>query len=408
MPLSEAQKVIAQSDARFRVLCAGRRFGKSILAIREMAKFARQPNKAIMYVAPTYGMARNIIFEPLKQKMRDLRWVKKINETRMEITLVNNSKIMLRGAENYDALRGTGVDFLVMDEMADIKPEAWSEVLRPTLSAQNPPGSALFVSSPKGLNHFKDLFDLGKTQDEWESWQMTTIEGGNVPPEEVEAAKRDLDEKTWRQEYEASFENYSSLIYWAFDLEESVQKWEPKELKQVMLFCDFNVNPIVGAVVVRTEYGLHIIDEIAIYGSNTDELAQEMRRRYPKQQIICFPDPAGAARKTSAGGRTDHSILQNAGFRVLFRPRHPAVKDRINAVNSLLLNTNKERRLFVDPKCREAIKSLSRHAYKEGTMVPDKDSGLCHMSDAIGYGVEYLFPVTKNYELPKQQAFGVF
>lgn len=408
MPLSEAQKVIAQSDARFRVLCAGRRFGKSILAIREMAKFARQPNKAIMYVAPTYGMARNIIFEPLKQKMRDLRWVKKINETRMEITLVNNSKIMLRGAENYDALRGTGVDFLVMDEMADIKPEAWSEVLRPTLSAQNPPGSALFVSSPKGLNHFKDLFDLGKTQDEWESWQMTTIEGGNVPPEEVEAAKRDLDEKTWRQEYEASFENYGSLIYWAFDLEESVQKWEPKELKQVMLFCDFNVNPIVGAVVVRTEYGLHIIDEIAIYGSNTDELAQEMRRRYPKQQIICFPDPAGAQRKTSAGGRTDHSILQNAGFRVLFRPRHPAVKDRINAVNSLLLNTNKERRLFVDPKCREAIKSLSRHAYKEGTMVPDKDSGLCHMSDAIGYGVEYLFPVTKNYELPKQQAFGVF
>ena len=408
MPLSEAQKVIAQSDARFRVLCAGRRFGKSILAIREMAKFARQPNKSIMYVAPTYGMARNIIFEPLKQKMRDLRWVKKINETRMEITLVNNSKIMLRGAENYDALRGTGVDFLVMDEMADIKPEAWSEVLRPTLSAQNPPGSALFVSSPKGLNHFKDLFDLGKTQDEWESWQMTTIEGGNVPPEEVEAAKRDLDEKTWRQEYEASFENYSSLIYWAFDLEDSVKKWEPKELKQVMLFCDFNVNPIVGAVVVRTEYGLHIIDEIAIYGSNTDELAQEMRRRYPKEQIICFPDPAGAQNRTSAGGRTDHSILQNAGFRVLFRPRHPKVKDRINAVNSLLLNTNKERRLFVDPKCREVIKSLSRHAYKEGTMIPDKDNGLDHMSDAIGYGVEYLFPVTKNYELPKQQAFGVF
>ena len=408
MPLSEAQKVIAQSDARFRVLCAGRRFGKSILAIREMAKFARQPNKSIMYVAPTYGMARNIIFEPLKQKMRDLRWAKKINETRMEITLVNNSKIMLRGAENYDALRGTGVDFLVMDEMADIKPEAWSEVLRPTLSAQNPPGSALFVSSPKGLNHFKDLFDLGKTQDEWDSWQMTTIEGGNVPPEEVEAAKRDLDEKTWRQEYEASFENYSSLIYWAFDLEESVQKWEKKELKQVMLFCDFNVNPIVGAVAVKTEYGLHIIDEIAIYGSNTDELAQEMRRRYPKEQIICFPDPTGGQNRTSAGGRTDHSILQNAGFRVLFRPRHPKVKDRINAVNSLLLNTNKERRLFVDPKCREVIKSLSRHAYKEGTMIPDKDNGLDHMSDAIGYGVEYLFPVTKNYELPKQQAFGVF
>lgn len=408
MPLSKAQSKVAKSDARFKVVCAGRRFGKSILAIREMAKFAAQPNKKIMYCAPTYGMARNIIFEPLKQKLTDLRWVKKINETRMEIQLVNGSLIMLRGAENYDSLRGTGVDFLVMDEMADIKPEAWTEVLRPTLSAQKPPGSAMFVSSPKGMNHFKDLYDLGKTQKEWDSFQFTTLDGGNVPPEEVEAAKRDLSEKVFRQEYLATFETYSGLIYYNFDLEHSVKEWKPEELKQVFLFCDFNVNPIVGAVAIRTETGIHIIDEIVIYGSNTEELANEMKARYPTQQVIAFPDPAGAARSTKSGGRTDHSILQNAGFKLQVRPRHPAVKDRINAVNSLLLNTNNERRLFVDPKCRNVIRCMSRQTYKEGTVQPDKESGYDHMNDAVGYGVEFLFPVTRIIEKPKQRVFGAF
>ena len=82
-----------------------------------------------------------------------------------------------------------------------------------------------------------------------------------------------------------------------------------------MLFCDFNVNPIVGAVAVKTEYGLHIIDEIAIY-EHTDELAQEMRRRYPKQQIICS-DRGHKEKQVQGKNRT--SILQNAGFRVLFR-----------------------------------------------------------------------------------------
>lgn len=408
MPLSEAQKKVAQSTKRFRVVCAGRRFGKSILAIRELAKFASQPNKKVMYVAPTYGMARNIIFDQLKQKLDDLRWVKKINETRMEIDLVNGSKIMLRGADNYDSLRGTGVDFLVMDEVADIKAEAWTEVLRPTLSAQKPPGSALFVGTPKGHNHFKTLWDLGKTDDAWESWAFTTLDGGNVSQEEVDAAKRDLSQKVFNQEYLATFESYSGLVYYNFSMEHNIKKWEPEELKEVMLFCDFNVNPISGAVVVRTPTGLHIIDEIVIYGSNTDELAQEMKTRYPTQKITAFPDPAGAQRKTSAGGRTDISILQNAGFRVLYKPRHPAVKDRINAVNSLLLNTNEERRLFVDPKCKEVIKSLSRHTYKEGTQIPSKTDGFDHMCDAVGYGVEYLFPVTRNFEKPKQQSFGVF
>jgi len=133
MPLTTPQKTVANSDKRFRVLCAGRRFGKSVLAIRELAKFARTSNKKVMYVAPTYQMCRNIVWADLKNKLSGLNWVRKINESRLEIELINGSVIMLRGADNYDSLRGTGLDFLVMDEVADIKGEAWSEVLRPTM-----------------------------------------------------------------------------------------------------------------------------------------------------------------------------------------------------------------------------------------------------------------------------------
>jgi len=413
MPLTTPQKTVANSDKRFRVLCAGRRFGKSVLAIRELAKFARTSNKKVMYVAPTYQMCRNIVWGDLKKKLSGLNWVRKINESRLEIELINGSVIMLRGADNYDSLRGTGLDFLVMDEVADIKGEAWSEVLRPTLSAQNPPGSALFVGTPKGVgNHFKDLFEMASIDESWGSWQFTTVEGENVPQDEVEAARRDLDIRTFRQEYEASFETATNLVYYSFKPENNVKKWDgnKEELKSIYVLTDFNVSPMATLIAVPSATGLHVIDEICLYSSNTDEMVQEVRNRYPHQRVTVFPDPAGNQRKTSAGGRTDISILQNAGWTVRVKPRHPAVRDRINAVNSLLLNSNSESRLFIEPKCRELIKCLTRFSYKENTLIPEKGGkeDYSHFPDALGYGVEFLFPVTRQVEAPTNQTFGMY
>ena len=142
---------------------------------------------------------------------------------------------------------------------------------------------------------------------------------------------------------------------------------------------------------------MHIIDEICIPNSNTDEMAQEITNRYPDCRIQVFPDPAGAARKTSAGGRTDHSILQQWGFQVLAKRRHTAVKDRINAVNRMLLDASGQQRLWIDPKCRELIKCISKHQYKEGTMIPEKNGNpdYSHMNDALGYMIDYLYPVRR-------------
>ena len=413
MPLTTPQKEVASSNKRFRVLCAGRRFGKSVLAIRELAKFARHDNKKVLYVAPTYQMCRNIVWGPLKAKLRELNWVKKVNEARLEIYLVNGSVIMLRGADNPDSLRGMGVSFICIDEVADIKPEAWTEVLRPSLSAESPPGSALFVGTPKGVgNHFKDLFEMANIDDNWQSWQYTTLEGENVSQSEVDAAKRDLDIRTFRQEFEASFESATNVVYYSFKPQNNVAKWtgSKNDLKSIYVLTDFNVSPMATLVAIPTTWGLHVIDEVCLYSSNTDEMVNEIKNRYPHQKVTAYPDPAGTQRKTSAGGRTDISILQNAGWHVRYKPRHPAVKDRINAVNSLLLNSNGDSRLLIDPKCKQLIKCLTRFSYKENTLIPDTSGreDYSHFPDALGYGVEFMFPVTRQIKTQANQTFGMY
>ena len=212
MSLSKPQKTVADCKSRFRVLIAGRRFGKSYLSINELAKFARHPDKKCLYVAPSYKVARQSIWDDLKNKLLAVRWVKKINDTSMTITLKNNSIIMIRSADNYDGLRGLGIDFAVFDEIADIKPETWTEVVRYALAAQTPVGHALFIGTPKGATNWaKELYDMGTgytKQKDWQSFQYTSIEGGLITDEEIETQRATSDPRTFRQEMMATFESY--------------------------------------------------------------------------------------------------------------------------------------------------------------------------------------------------------
>ena len=145
------------------------------------------------------------------------------------------------------------------------------------------------------------------------------------------------------------------------------------------------------------------IDEIKIFGSNTDELVEEIKTRYPKRNVICYPDPAGSARKTAAAGRTDHTILRNAGFRVLAPHSHNPVRDGINAVNALLRSSTGITRLFIDPKCKYIIECLEKQTYKEGTSIPEKggQNDYSHMNDALRYMVDYLFPIRQPVKEPE-------
>lgn len=407
MPLSPAQKEIVESPERFKVVIAGRRFGKTYLSIRELCRAARLPDRTVWYVAPTYRQAKMIAFRALKRRLLELRWVSKINETELTFELKNGSTISLKGADNYDSLRGIGLDYLVIDEFADIVPEAWYETLRPTLSDRE--GSALFIGTPKGLNWAHDLFRAEEDYPaEWRSFQFRTIDGGNVKPEEIEAARRTLDQRTFRQEYEATFETFSGRIYYAFQREQNVRAWlEPtRPLADLHIGVDFNVDPISAVVAYRLGNVLHIVDEIRIFGSNTDELVEEIKARYATKNIVCYPDPAGSARKTAAGGRTDHSILRAAGFRVIAPNSHNPVRDGVNAVNARLCSSTGENNLFIDPRCKYLIECLEKHTYKEGTSIPDKDSGFDHMTDALRYMVDYLFPIRAPQTVNPNQMWG--
>ena len=396
MALSPAQQTIAEATQRFRVVVAGRRFGKTHLAIREICKAAHQPNKEVWYVAPTYRQAKQIVWRKLKNKLQDLRWVKKVNESELSILLKNNSLISLKGADNADSLRGSGLDFICMDEFADIDETAWYEVLRASLADKQ--GGALFIGTPKGIGNWAhDLYQMPvENPHAWASFQYTTIDGGQVPIAEIEAARQDLDERTFRQEFMATFETYSGRIYYAFDRKTNVKAWEGDVPSMLMIGIDFNIDPCSAVIFAKTGDVLHVIDEIRMYSSNTKELVEEIRSRYPDKKIWTFPDPAGAARKTSAGGLTDHIILQNGGFVVKAPRSHTPVRDRINAVNARLKSSDEQVKLFIDPRCKYTIEGLERHTYTEGTSQPDKSSGYDHMMDALGYAVDYMFPIRKD------------
>lgn len=402
MPLSAAQQRVVEAPQRFKVIVAGRRFGKTFLSINRLCYEARMPDRTVWYVAPTYKQAKMIAFKALKRKLTQLRWAKKINETELSFELKNGSTICLKGADNYDSLRGVGLDYLVLDEFADIDSEAWFETLRPTLSDRQ--GGALFIGTPKGMNWAHDLFAASdEFPDEWASFQFTTIEGGNVKPEEIEAARRSLDIRTFRQEYEASFVNFSGRVFYAFERARNVRAYpdRPKTtFAELHIGMDFNVDPMSAVVGVKTPMGLHIIDEIKIFGSNTDELVDEIKVRYPKSRIICYPDPAGAARKTSAGGRSDHTILRAAGFQVKAPSSHNSVRDGVNAVNAKLCSSTGITTLYIDPVSKYLIECLEKQTYKEGTSQPDKSSGFDHMNDALRYMVDYLFPVRQPVTPP--------
>ena len=405
MPLSDPQQAIVNAPQRFRVVIAGRRFGKTHLAIRELCFHAKDPEKEVWYVAPTYKQAKMIVFKKLRKKLIELRWVTKINETNLSFELKNGSTISLKGADNYDSLRGVGLDFLCLDEFADIDQEAWTETLRPTLADKM--GRALFIGTPKGMNWAKELFDMAEEfPDEWRNFQFTTEEGGNVPLEEIEAARRTLDEKTFNQEFRATFENFSGRIFYAFDRQYNLKAYTDPIPHELHIGVDFNIDPITAVIAVKKGDQLHIIDEIRIMGSNTDELVNEIRTRYPNNNIVCYPDPAGAQRKTSAGGRTDHTILRNANFRVLAPHSHNAVKDGINAVNAKLRSSTGITTLFLDHKCKYTIECLEKFTYKEGTSIPDKDSGFDHLADALRYMVDYLYPIRRDLQPIKPQMWG--
>lgn len=408
LKLHRFQKIVHHDDHRFRVIVAGRRWGKTqISKISCIMAAGAKKKQLVWYVAPTYQMARDIMWDDLKGSI-PRAWCKKINETRMVIYLINGSRIHLKGADKPDTLRGVGLHFVVIDEAQDIKEETWEMVLQPTLATTN--GRALFIGTPKSYNWLYHRYMLGQrgpmvederkrlVRNEWMSWQFPTITSPFIPRREIAARKRDMDPRSFAQEFEASFVTMSGRVYYAFDRNEHVGDFPFNPHLAIYVGMDFNIDPMSSIIIQEQPDGeIWVVDEAVLYGSNAQETADELSRRYYRfmNQISIYPDPAGNNRNHDRG-ETSLDILREAGFKSIFyKNKHPAIQDRVNSVNRLLRTAEGEIRLRVDRKCRKFIDSLEQTIYKEGTREVDKKLGVEHATDAFGYYADYRHPMRK-------------
>ena len=207
------QQTVFSDHTRFKVVAAGRRCGKSRLAATTLLIEGLRcpPGSAVLYVAPTNGQARQIIWNVLLDLGKDVIAGSHINN--QDITLINGATIYVRGADRPDTLRGVSLTYAVLDEVADIKPEAWEQVIRASLSDKK--GRGLFIGTPKGRNWFHDLYKLGQAQsdNDWKSWHFTTKDNPLIDPDEIESAKKTLSTFAFKQEYMASFDNAGSDVF---------------------------------------------------------------------------------------------------------------------------------------------------------------------------------------------------
>ena len=397
LTLRWAQGQVFEDRSRFRVLVAGRRFGKSYLSCVELLRGAiENPGQTYFYCAPTYRMAKDIAWKVLK-RLVPKPWIKSKNETDLKIELVNGSMIELKGTENAMALRGRSLSGVVLDEAAFMDSEVWFEVIRPALADKQ--GWALFISTPDGTaSWFYELWQYADSDDDdWERWCFTTIEGGNVPAEEVEAARAQLDARTFRQEFEASFENLSGLVAISFADANISKEVQDLPVLPLLLGVDFNVDPMSGICAVKKGDVLWVFDEIIMTGGATTwDFCEEVQNRYGvDRRIISCPDPTGGARKTQGVGTTDHSILRKSGFTVSTHRAPWKIRDKITCVNTALLDATGTRRMFIHPRCKELIKSLRTLTYAPGTGLPNKNLGVDHAFDALGYLCLQVFNLAK-------------
>lgn len=207
------QQEVFNSDKRFKVVAGGRRLGKSRLsAITLLIEGLNCPEgSAVMYIAPTLGMARTIMWELLHDLGRSV--IKSSHSNNLEILLINGRRILVRGADNPDSLRGVSLTYVVLDECAFVKPDTWQKIIRASLADKK--GRALFISTPAGRNWFYDIYQLGLegTDEEWKSWHYTTRDNETIDPKEIEAAERTLSSFAFRQEFLSSFDTAGADLF---------------------------------------------------------------------------------------------------------------------------------------------------------------------------------------------------
>lgn len=414
------QTALVHDVSRFKVVPAGRRSGKTERAKRYLVKQAlKNPNRNYFAAAPTLSQVKKIYWQDLKLLSlisKDSRTpILSTSETDLIIRLKNGSSIHLIGLDKPERFEGQLWHGGIIDEIANVKPNAWELNIRPALDTVNPlepdyRAWAWLIGVPEGLNHYYDLCEYAKSGVD-PDWKHYTWKSSDILPDDIiQAAKRQLSIVQFRQEYEASFETATGRIYSDYSpanyTTEVIKPTDP-----LVWMHDFNYSPASSAIGIIRQEKLYLLDEIVLESAVSQNVVAEFLERYKdhkSKSVIIFGDPAGQAGEKH-GQLSNYSIivnaLRNAGWSVerKVKPAAPAIKDRQNAVRAKIKNANDEHSLYVNvQKCPYVHKGLSTVQFKQGSLFQEEESQYQHITTAIGYCVEYLWPVTLKKEEKKQ------
>ena len=365
MELHLSQQKIAKDNHRFRVVNCGRRFGKTTLAVLEIvAKAIIKDSQKIAYIAPTYPQARDIAWSEFKKTLPiDSSAKPQYNESRLEITINNGSHIWLRGWESIETLRGQAFDFIVIDEIAMMRNfwENWQEVVRPTLTDRR--GEVLFISTPKGFNHFYDLYNLEKKDRDYKSFHFTSYDNPFIPKEEVDKAGQEITPDRFAQEYLADFRKSEGLVYKEFNrdlhtVEQEIIDNKRQDWREKINGIDFGYTNPACILDIRVDYDNNywVVDEWYKTGQVNGVIVETSKGYAPN---IVYPDPAEPDRVQE---------LRNSGLNVRDVKKG---KDSVTAGIDKVRDYFKQGKIKINNKCINLIYELETYSYPESN--PEKN-----------------------------------
>ena len=401
MILHPSQEIVAQDKHRFRVLRSGRRWGKTTLAILEMvAKAVFRNDAKIVYIAPTYQQARDIAWNELKKVC--LPVTININEARLEITIKTkqgqSSIIWLRGWESVETLRGQAFDFIVIDEIAMMRNfwANWQEVLRPTLTDRK--GEVLFVSTPKGFNHFYDLCNQELTDNDYKTFHFTSYDNPHLPVDELDKAKATLPPDRFAQEYKASFQKTQGLVYKEFDRAKHLYDELPKGVYKKLGAVDFGYrNPAAVLDVRWSEEKLFIEDEW-YKRERTDIQIAEYVALCKFQSVYPDPENQGAIEELRRQRVNVKEVIKGQG----------SVNSGIQSIREMLIRGD----LLINKRCVNLISEFEMYSHDDDKGDRNENENPIkandHALDALRYLVSSLLPAIQRQAfvdlLPRYQS----
>lgn len=424
------QRAYLRSTARFNVVPAGRRSGKTEAAKRRAIKIAYLTNwhgTRVVFGAPTHGQAKKVFWEDIKAMVPEHhREPGSLSESALRFKLKHNGvELQIVSLDKAFRTEGSPIAHFVGDEWGNVKEEVWTQNMRPALmDPNNPPGTADLIGVPEGRNHYYDRYceALEDETGQWAAFHWSSEE--ILSPLEIEAIRKDLDPLTFDQEIRASFVNFAGRAYYNFTDENVVEGlhrlYDPTA--DLIVMMDFNSSPGTASVGQEIQgRGTCIFDEIFIHkNSNTEMVTKMLLERYGghRGQVYLYGDATGGAQGSAKVSGSDWDIAYKLVMKPHFRDRvwlrvpdaNPSQRVRVNSMRCRICTVDGKRHLFVDKRCKYTIRDyegtvLDENGSGEIAKGGDKNKNLTHLTDGQGYYVAKKFPILGDFQATTSERY---